>query len=232
MITSTDLLTDIVQRQCASSQQGPTPEWTQKEVSGRLIVRFKSYKPAAAHRAEIAASVAGEGSSWTWINRTNAAAAYPTDFALLDVLDSEADKVKVRFAFTTQSTKANLFAVMQTCHCILHNQNVIMPSIKSLVLAEQHIEIAHLQTNGKHPRLAGHTTILAVTHLCHSSLSMQEQLQLLSNVKDTHAEQQVRLSLTLDTAQNQQQTDTEWAQKRPGRCVSVTICRLHLLQVV
>ena len=122
------MFTDTVQRQCASTQQNCAPEWTQKEVSGRLIVRFKSYKPATAHKAELAASVAGEGSAWTWVNRTNAATAYPTDFALLDVLDSEADKVKVRVASThhAQTMKAVLFAVLQSCHCILHNQYIIM----------------------------------------------------------------------------------------------------------
>ena len=102
------MFTDHAQQQSASTQQGSAPEWTQKEVSGRLIVRFKSYKPAAAHKAELAVSVAGEGSAWTWIDRTNAATAYPTDFALIDVLDSEADKVKVRFTCTycIQTTKA------------------------------------------------------------------------------------------------------------------------------
>lgn len=70
-------------------------DWTQSEVAGRLIVRFHSYKPAAAHKVELAALVTGQGSAWHWVDRANAAAAYPTDFALLDVLDAHAKQVKV-----------------------------------------------------------------------------------------------------------------------------------------
>lgn len=231
LFTASDLFTDHVQQQSASTQQGSAPEWTQKEVSGRLIVRFKSYKPAAAHKAELAVSVAGEGSAWTWIDRTNAATAYPTDFALLDVLDSEADKVKVRFTCTycIQTTKAQaawcclLFCCpvpLQSCHCMLHSRYTIMQQNQSPVFlcpGTQPIERANLHQIG----------MPCLLLLC---CAMQEQLQLLANVKDVHPEQQVKRSLTWDTKQEQQQTSTEWVQKRPGRCVSVITCHSHLLQ--
>ena len=86
---------DCLQNQCTSSEKGSAADWAWSEAAGRLIVRFQSYKTAAAHKSELAASVVGQGSAWKWVDRVNAAAAYPTDFALLDVLDSEADQVKV-----------------------------------------------------------------------------------------------------------------------------------------
>lgn len=81
-------------------QQEPAPgltatDWSQTQVSGRLIIRFNSYQSAAAHQAELSASVPGAGTAWNWVERQNAAAAYPTDFALVDVLDNAVLTFKV-----------------------------------------------------------------------------------------------------------------------------------------
>ncbi len=77
--------------------------WTHTDVCGRLIVRFQHYKSADSHKADLAAALASTGDSWKWIDRQNAAASYPTDFALLEVADIDADRVKVS-AWTAVST--------------------------------------------------------------------------------------------------------------------------------
>ena len=65
------------------------------DVLGRLIVRFQGYKSAESHKAELAAALAGVNDTWKWIDRDNAAAIYPTDFALLEVLDKDTARIKV-----------------------------------------------------------------------------------------------------------------------------------------
>lgn len=66
------------------------------------------------------------------------------------------------------------------------------------------------------------------THLQLPGLhAVQKQLQLLSIVKDVHPEQQVRRSLTWDSTQGQQQTDSAWVQKRPGRCAFAISAPVH-----
>ena len=70
-------------------------EQAEAQVSGRLIIRFNSYQPAAAHLAELSASIPGAGTAWNWVERHNAATAYPTDFALVDVLDTAVLRFKV-----------------------------------------------------------------------------------------------------------------------------------------
>ena len=65
-------------------------------MCGRLIVRFHDYKSAEGHKADLNNALAGAGDAWKWIDRQNAAALYPTDFALLEVADAETAKIKVR----------------------------------------------------------------------------------------------------------------------------------------
>ena len=62
---------------------------------GRLIVRFQKYKSVDDHKADLAAALAQAGGSWKWVDRQNAAALYPTDFALLEVADAVTDRIKV-----------------------------------------------------------------------------------------------------------------------------------------
>jgi hypothetical protein len=73
-----------------------TDTWVHQDVCGRLIVRFHDYKSAEGHKADLTNALAGAGDAWKWIDRQNAAAVYPTDFALLEVADAETAKIKVR----------------------------------------------------------------------------------------------------------------------------------------
>ena len=70
-------------------------QWTHSDVLGRLIVRFKSYKSAADHKAGLSAALSQASGPWKWIERQNAAAVHPTDFALLEVTDTASDSIKV-----------------------------------------------------------------------------------------------------------------------------------------
>ena len=70
-------------------------QWTHSNVLGRFIVRFQSYKSAEDHKTDLTAALAQASGAWKWIDRQNAAALYPTDFALLEVADAVSDKIKV-----------------------------------------------------------------------------------------------------------------------------------------
>jgi len=76
-----------------SSSQSDT--WVHKDVGGRLIVRFHGYKSAEGHKADLTIALASAGDAWKWLDRQNAAASYPTDFALLEVADADTAKIKV-----------------------------------------------------------------------------------------------------------------------------------------
>ena len=60
-------------------------------------MRFHSYKSTDSHKADLATALGGAGDSWKWVERQNAAAAYPTDFALLEVTDANTAQIKVSF---------------------------------------------------------------------------------------------------------------------------------------
>lgn len=70
-------------------------QWSHSDVLGRLIVRFKTYKSADNHKADLSAALAQAGGAWKWVDRQNAASLYPTDFALLEVADAVSDEIKV-----------------------------------------------------------------------------------------------------------------------------------------
>lgn len=64
-------------------------------AAGDFIVRFDSYGAAAQHRAALAASLGPETAGrWRWLERRNAAASLPTDFALIRVADGALAAVK------------------------------------------------------------------------------------------------------------------------------------------
>lgn len=84
-----------------------TDTWVHQDVCGRLIVRFHDYKSAEGHKADLTKALAGAGDAWKWIDRQNAAALYPTDFALLEVADAETAKIKVRKHNTLGFVHAN-----------------------------------------------------------------------------------------------------------------------------
>ena len=79
-----------------AQSSGQTDTWVHQDVCGRLIVRFHDYKSVEGHKADLTNALAGAGDAWKWIDRQNAAALYPTDFALLEVADAETAKIKVR----------------------------------------------------------------------------------------------------------------------------------------
>lgn len=55
-------------------------------VEGRYIVRFKQYKHGREHKLALEEQLgAKEKKGWKWIERNNAAAAYPTDFGVLQI---------------------------------------------------------------------------------------------------------------------------------------------------
>ena len=92
------------------------PVWHSKPTSdGLFIVRFKEYQMAAVHRSALEAALAdpqlpplrgtdpGPSSSaaaaaaagWQWVDRTNLAARFPTDFGLLRLDATVQDALKV-----------------------------------------------------------------------------------------------------------------------------------------
>lgn len=91
--------------QGCNSQNG---SWAYSNVSGRLIVRFWTYKTAESHKADLAACLAGVGNVWKWVDRQNAAASHPTDFGLLEVADTDTDKIKVSVTWYWASTTKQL----------------------------------------------------------------------------------------------------------------------------
>ncbi|KAL0019909.1 hypothetical protein WJX77_006101 [Trebouxia sp. C0004] len=77
-----------------ANSSGQTDTWVHKDVCGRLIVRFRDYKSAEGHKADLTNALAGAGDAWKWVDRQNAAASYPTDFALLEVADVDTATIK------------------------------------------------------------------------------------------------------------------------------------------
>ena len=77
--------------------QTQSQTWTHEDVCGRLIVRFHGYKSVESHKADVAKALAGVGDAWKWVDRQNAAASFPTDFALLEVADTDTARVKVGY---------------------------------------------------------------------------------------------------------------------------------------
>ena len=51
-------------------------------MAGRYIVRFNAYAMAGAHRAALAVRLSQQGARW--VERDNAAMAFPTDFGVVD----------------------------------------------------------------------------------------------------------------------------------------------------
>ncbi|KAL2607535.1 hypothetical protein R1flu_026108 [Riccia fluitans] len=66
------------------------------EVAGEYIVRFREYRDAHTHRHALEQAVGSEG--WEWVERNNPAAAFPTDFGLLRIPDSQRELVLSRLA--------------------------------------------------------------------------------------------------------------------------------------
>ena len=62
----------------------------------RYIIRFKEYKMADQHRSQLQQHLRGWSSQdWRWVARRNAAAKFPTDFALLELDSPNLHAVKV-----------------------------------------------------------------------------------------------------------------------------------------
>lgn len=75
---------------------------------GSYIVRFKEYRMAADHHAELQAALGGRGApeglaagGWEWVPRNNPAAAHPTDFALLRMAPGCQAALQVRATAST-----------------------------------------------------------------------------------------------------------------------------------
>lgn len=64
--------------------------------ASRFVVRFVEYRHANEHREYLEAGLRGAAlpaESWRWIERRNPAAAFPTDFAVLEIRDAHRDAV-------------------------------------------------------------------------------------------------------------------------------------------
>jgi membrane-bound transcription factor site-1 protease len=67
--------------------------------ASRYVVRFVEYRLAEEHREYLGAGLRGAAAaaapvaSWRWVERRNPAAAFPTDFAVLEIRDAHRDAV-------------------------------------------------------------------------------------------------------------------------------------------
>jgi membrane-bound transcription factor site-1 protease len=69
---------------------------TLEPPASRHVVRFVGYRHAEEHREYLQAGLQGAGppaESWRWVERRNPAAAFPTDFAVLEIRDAHRDAV-------------------------------------------------------------------------------------------------------------------------------------------
>lgn len=68
-------------------------EYATKAVAGQFIVRFRDYKMAREHKQALANGL-GVG-HWKYVDRENAAAKFPTDFALVEIDLEHVEELKV-----------------------------------------------------------------------------------------------------------------------------------------
>ncbi|XP_062233545.1 subtilisin-like protease SBT6.1 [Phragmites australis] len=61
--------------------------------AARYVVRFVEYRRAEEHRDYLEAGLRGAEAPWRWVERRNPAAAFPTDFAVLEIRDEHRDAV-------------------------------------------------------------------------------------------------------------------------------------------
>ncbi|CAN6179206.1 unnamed protein product [Urochloa humidicola] len=72
--------------------EGKTPD----PPASRYVVRFVEYRRAEEHRDYLDAGLGGAAlavASWRWVERRNPAAAFPTDFAVLEIRDAHHEAV-------------------------------------------------------------------------------------------------------------------------------------------
>jgi membrane-bound transcription factor site-1 protease len=79
------------------SDDSPSGRETLDAPAARYVVRFREYRPAEDHRGYLEDRLRGAASppagSWRWVERRNPAAAYPTDFAVLEIRDARREDV-------------------------------------------------------------------------------------------------------------------------------------------
>lgn len=78
-------------------------EYHREPVDGRFIVRFHQYRLAAEHQLDLEQGLQAAG-HWRLIERNNAAAKFPTDFALLDVDADHVQTIKVQLLLLRSTT--------------------------------------------------------------------------------------------------------------------------------
>jgi membrane-bound transcription factor site-1 protease len=78
-----------------SSDDSPSGRETLAAPAARYVVRFREYRPAEDHRGYLEDRLRGAPSAgaWRWVERRNPAAAYPTDFAVLEIRDARREDV-------------------------------------------------------------------------------------------------------------------------------------------
>jgi hypothetical protein len=77
---------EAIQGECSTPGKGPGLAW--EAVDGLFIVRFQEYRMAAEHRQSLLEGLEGIQQDWLWVDRSNAAAQFPTDFGLLRIADA------------------------------------------------------------------------------------------------------------------------------------------------
>ncbi len=75
-------------------------EYATQPVAGQFIVRFKDYKMAAEHKQALVDGV-GDSKLWKYVDRNNAAARFPTDFALVEIDLDHVEELKASSSHPT-----------------------------------------------------------------------------------------------------------------------------------
>jgi hypothetical protein len=68
-------------------------EYATKPVAGQFIVRFKDYKMGEEHKQSMLSGLTGNP-HWKYVDRNNAAARFPTDFALVEIELDHVEELK------------------------------------------------------------------------------------------------------------------------------------------
>lgn len=87
----------------------PQEQWAYKSepVAGQFIVRFRDYKMAADHKQALIDKL-GMAAQWKYVDRNNAAARFPTDFALLEIDLGAVEAIKVCLSSHREEGRINI----------------------------------------------------------------------------------------------------------------------------
>ena len=176
-------------------------------MAGQFIVRFRDYRMAVEHKTALLGGL-GMDKHWKYVDRNNAAAKFPTDFALLSIELAVADTVKVR----PPPLKASF----------IRQGSVLTPASVHLLAADGEGETGQ-QSMDQVGDVTGYHQLGSEP----GPLLFQELLSGLSFVKDVHPEQRVKRSLLrAGEAESEKHSGSlcyvgphQHINKRPGRYI-------------